>query len=92
MLIRKIKNLFSFFISIPRRVILFCIKMYQGTISFDHGVLRGAYPNGFCRFYPSCSQYGYEAFERYGIARGAAKTLWRVARCNPWSKGGVDRP
>lgn len=43
-----------------------------------------------CRFYPSCSQYGYEAIERYGVVKGAALALWRLLRCNPLSKGGFD--
>lgn len=43
-----------------------------------------------CRFYPSCSQYGYEAIERYGVIKGGALALWRLLRCNPLSKGGFD--
>ncbi len=58
------------------------IRLYQLTLS---RVLPSA-----CRFYPSCSQYGYEAFEKYGIFKGAWLTAWRIARCNPWGKGGFD--
>jgi hypothetical protein len=43
-----------------------------------------------CRFYPSCSQYTYEAIARYGLLRGCVKGGWRVLRCNPWSAGGYD--
>lgn len=66
------------------------IKIYQKTISLDHGPLKTLYPNGFCRFYPSCSQYGLEAVEKYGIIKGGIKTIWRIIRCNPWNKGGND--
>lgn len=46
-----------------------------------------------CRFKPSCSLYGREAIRKYGFARGAAKTAWRIARCGPWTKDGtVDLP
>ena len=43
-----------------------------------------------CRYVPSCSDYGYQAIEKYGIIRGGAMTVWRVLRCNPFSKGGYD--
>ncbi|MBE7027228.1 MAG: membrane protein insertion efficiency factor YidD [Ruminococcaceae bacterium] len=43
-----------------------------------------------CRFYPTCSEYAYEAIEKYGAIRGGAKALWRIMRCNPFSRGGYD--
>ncbi len=43
-----------------------------------------------CRFYPTCAAYGYEAIARYGILRGGGMTIWRVLRCNPFSRGGLD--
>lgn len=43
-----------------------------------------------CRFQPSCSQYGYEAIERYGLVKGACLALRRVGRCHPFSQGGFD--
>lgn len=43
-----------------------------------------------CRFHPSCSQYGLEAVQRYGAARGSWLTLRRLARCHPFCKGGYD--
>ncbi len=45
-----------------------------------------------CRYYPSCSNYAVMAIEKHGVLKGSAKALWRVLRCNPWSKGGVDLP
>jgi len=46
-----------------------------------------------CRFEPSCSSYGLEAYQRYGFWKALAKTLWRLVRCNPWNKGPrVDPP
>lgn len=75
---------------LPRRLVVRLIKIYQKTLSFDHGPLKAAYPHGFCRFYPSCSQYGVEAIEKYGIIKGGLMTSWRILRCNPWNKGGND--
>ncbi len=43
-----------------------------------------------CPYYPSCSQYGLEAVERFGFAKGGLLTIWRILRCNPFSKGGYD--
>ncbi|SES00041.1 hypothetical protein SAMN05443377_12723 [Propionibacterium cyclohexanicum] len=43
-----------------------------------------------CKFYPTCSEYGLEALRRHGAVRGGWLTLRRIARCHPWSLGGVD--
>ena len=43
-----------------------------------------------CKYHPSCSQYASDALRKYGPLKGTAKAVWRILRCNPWSKGGVD--
>jgi putative membrane protein insertion efficiency factor len=43
-----------------------------------------------CRFIPSCSEYAYQSIEKYGFLRGGLMALWRILRCNPFSKGGYD--
>lgn len=43
-----------------------------------------------CRYYPSCSTYAIDALRTHGAIRGAGLAAWRLLRCNPWSKGGVD--
>jgi len=43
-----------------------------------------------CRFYPTCSQYAIEAIEKYGPWKGSLLAVWRILRCNPFSKGGYD--
>ena len=74
----------------PRYFTIKILKIYQKTLSFDHGVLKFLFPNGYCRFYPTCSEYAIQAIEKYGIIKGGFKALWRVMRCNPWNKGGND--
>ncbi len=66
------------------------LKIYQKTFSFDHGILKFLYPNGFCRFYPTCSDYAIQAIEKYGLIKGGGKAVWRVLRCNPFNPGGLD--
>lgn len=43
-----------------------------------------------CPYIPSCSQYGLEAIERHGAWKGSLLAVWRILRCNPFSKGGFD--
>lgn len=63
-------------------LLLALIRLWQWTFS------RVLPPT--CRFYPSCSQYGYEAISRYGVLRGGWLTVRRVARCHPFNPGGYD--
>jgi len=74
----------------PRYFVLKLIKIYQNTLSFDHGLMRYLYPHGYCRFKPTCSEYAYAAVEKYGIIKGGLMAVWRVLRCTPFSKGGWD--
>lgn len=86
------KRFWNLLISLPKQPILLLIKLYQKTISPDHGLPRYAFPHGYCRFFPSCSEYGYQVIKKRGLVIGLPKTLWRILRCNPWGKGGVDLP
>ena len=43
-----------------------------------------------CKYYPTCSEYALTAIEKYGALRGGLMAAWRLLRCNPFSKGGVD--
>jgi putative membrane protein insertion efficiency factor len=69
--------------NLPRLVVLALIRFYQMTIS------RGL-PADTCRFYPSCSHYGYQAVYKYGAFKGSLMAAWRVLRCNPFNPGGYD--
>ena len=67
------------------------LKLYQRTLSFDHGVFKFLFPQGYCRFRPTCSDYAIAAIEKYGVIKGGIKAIWRVLRCNPFNPGGWDR-
>ena len=67
----------------PRLILLALIRLYQATLS-------KAMPPNTCRFYPSCSHYGYQAVYKYGMFKGGWMAFWRVLRCNPFNPGGVD--
>ncbi|NLY29324.1 MAG: membrane protein insertion efficiency factor YidD [Firmicutes bacterium] len=43
-----------------------------------------------CRFYPTCSEYGRQAVEKYGVGRGLVMLAKRLVRCHPWGAGGYD--
>lgn len=73
-----------------RYLVVSIIKLYQKVFSPDHSYRKVLYPLGFCRFKPTCSEYAIQAIEKYGILKGGIKAVWRVLRCNPWSKGGYD--
>jgi len=73
-----------------RYSVLKMIRLYQKTISFDHGMFKIFFPHGYCRFTPTCSEYTYQAVEKFGIIKGGLKGVWRVLRCNPLNKGGHD--
>jgi len=45
-----------------------------------------------CRFYPTCSEYFIGSVTKHGLARGGAKGIWRILRCNPLFPGGYDPP
>jgi len=66
------------------------IKTYQKTLSPDHGLFSFLYPHGYCRHYPSCSEYLKQALQKKGLFPGLFLGIWRILRCNPWSKGGYD--
>lgn len=73
-----------------KKISLWFIRLYQKTLSMDHGPLSKKFPHGFCRFKPTCSEYTYQAINKYGFWKGWIKGIWRILRCNPWSKGGWD--
>jgi len=73
-----------------RRLLTGIIKLYQKTFSPDHSWFRLFFPNGYCKFYPSCSSYSAEAINKYGIF-GIWLSIKRVVRCHPWSAGGIDK-
>ncbi len=87
-----LKKIFSAIFYLPRQLAIIFILLYQKTLSPDHGPLRTFFPYGYCRFYPSCSAYGRLVIEKNGIFMGGVQIIWRILRCNPLNKGGVDLP
>jgi putative membrane protein insertion efficiency factor len=80
---RSLRDLPVTFFNLARFPLLALIRLYQMTLS-------RLLPADTCRFYPSCSHYGYQAIYKYGILKGGLMAAWRVLRCNPFSKGGFD--
>lgn len=76
-----------------KKLELLLIKIYQKTLSLDHGILGKIFPNSSgCKFAPTCSEYGYLAVDRFGIIKGNVLLIKRVIKCNPWAKAGQYDP
>jgi putative membrane protein insertion efficiency factor len=69
--------------NLPRWPLLALIRAYQAVVS-------PILPPDTCRFYPTCSHYGYQAIYKYGAIKGGLMATWRVLRCNPFNPGGID--
>ena len=65
-------------------------KICIGLIKFYRKYLSGLKTAPTCKYYPTCSQYALEAVEKYGALKGGLLAVWRILRCNPFSKGGYD--
>ncbi len=65
-----------------KNMLLFSIRCYQKYIS--------PYLGKNCRFYPTCSQYTYEAIQKYGCLKGIYLGVKRISKCHPFHPGGYD--
>ena len=70
----------------PRLLAVGAVAIYRAAVSPVIHAINGPA----CRFEPSCSVYGRDAIAEYGIVRGGAMALWRIARCNPMGGHGFD--
>ena len=66
-----------------KKVFIYIIQIYQKSLS----PLKG---RSTCIYTTNCAQYAIEAYEKYGVIKGSLLTIWRILRCNPFSKGGYD--
>ena len=72
----------SFLSLLPRNICVVILRVYRAVISPLYGDV--------CRYYPSCSAYALGAIQQHGVFKGIALGTWRIARCHPWAKGGID--
>jgi len=79
----KLKDFKVSILNIPTFLILVLIRIYQHTFS-------KMLPGNTCRFYPTCSHYGYQAVYNYGALKGTWMAVRRILRCNPFNPGGYD--
>ncbi len=73
----------TFALSLPGRIAAAPVKLYRKYVSPNKGA-----PS--CRYRPTCSEYALGALSEWGLICGGALSLWRVLRCNPFSRGGDD--
>lgn len=65
-------------------------KLFIKLIVFYQKYLSALKGGSTCKYIPTCSQYAIEAIEKYGALKGGLLAVWRIIRCNPFSKGGFD--
>ena len=74
-----------------KKIFLSLIRLYQHSWLVRSQFLKFLFlSDAACRFQPTCSEYSYQAIKRYGIILGGFKSLKRILKCHPWSKGGYD--
>ena len=66
-----------------KKILIGLVRVYQKYLS----PLKG---HSTCIYFPTCSQYAVEAIEKHGALKGGLLAVWRILRCNPFSKGGYD--
>lgn len=81
---------FKKLIIVPRYGAAALVEAYQVLLSPDHSWLRIRYPYGYCRHYPTCSEYSRQSFLKYGVFKGFTLAVKRVLRCHPWAEPGID--
>jgi len=75
---------------IPSKTAIKLIEFYQIYFSHDHSPYWSKIKRPACKYYPTCSEYTKQAINKFGFIKGVIIGIWRILRCNPFSKGGVD--
>ena len=76
-----------------KKFLLWIIKIYQKTLSLDHGYLGKLFPDRRnCKFTPTCSEYMYKSINKFGVFRGGWLGFKRLIKCNPWTEPGQYDP
>ena len=65
-------------------------QLLIGLIHFYQRYLSQRKPYNTCKYLPTCSEYAVQAIQMHGALKGGFLAFWRLLRCNPFSKGGVD--
>lgn len=74
-----------------RSLLLAVIRAYQHASVFHTAFFKMLFmTDTVCRFHPTCSDYTYQAIDKYGSIRGSIMGLKRIVRCHPWAAGGFD--
>jgi len=83
-------NPFKIISNIPKEIAKALILVYQKLFSFDHAFWANPAKFRVCIYHPSCSEYTYQAIDKFGVVRGSLMGGARIVRCNPLSKPGLD--
>ena len=85
------RNALLILLGLPASLMILFIKLYQRTLSPDHGLLRHFYPHGFCRHEPTCSEYAIEVLRTRALPIAIVAIVGRIFQCNPYGKTTPER-
>lgn len=85
-----LQKMLKFILSIPKNIGKFLIRVYQKLFSFDHSFWAKKVNYRVCIYEPSCSEYTYQAIDRFGLIRGSVMGFFRILRCSPVGTPGFD--
>jgi len=69
------------------RILLYMLAFYRRWLS---PALHSLSPGGGCKYLPTCSEYASQAIATHGPLRGVLLASWRLLRCHPFTRGGLD--
>jgi len=77
-------------IKFPAYVVVLMINVYQHTLPPDHSWLAARFPYGYCRHYPTCSEYSKQSLIKFGLIKGLYLSIKRLLKCHPWADPKMD--
>lgn len=73
-------------LSIPARIFILLIRLYQVLLSPDHSWVRHFYPHGVCMYQPTCSEYAIQKLGERPFPAAVMESMKRLLSCHPWKE------
>jgi putative component of membrane protein insertase Oxa1/YidC/SpoIIIJ protein YidD len=76
---------------LPATASVLLLRLYQQTLSPDHGLVRHLYPHGFCRHSPTCSEFAIKELRTSLFPTACLRIAQRIFSCHPWKEPSDER-